>query len=175
VRARYLASLVIVLALLGPAATPVSALAPWFKEAAEQNAKEGAERAAAREALERAESEAATKAADEAAEHKATEERQQREVVERQHIQETQQSEEAERQPTKAPAAQCVVPSLKGDSLNSARKALSRAHCRLGKVTVPHRSQGRLIVTSQGIKHELKRPNDTAVAVTLAAATHSHA
>lgn len=49
-----------------------------------------------------------------------------------------------------AAARRCVVPSLKGDSLSKARRALSKAHCKLGKVTVSRGRQARqLIVVRQ--------------------------
>jgi hypothetical protein len=37
--------------------------------------------------------------------------------------------------PASAPAPQCVVPKLKSKTLKAAKRALSRAHCSLGKVT----------------------------------------
>jgi hypothetical protein len=65
-------------------------------------------------------------------------------------------------------ARQCVVPSLKGDSLAKARSVLRKAHCRLGKVSRPGgRYQGDLVVIRQRIAHGRRLPNHTPVAVTL--------
>jgi virginiamycin B lyase len=51
------------------------------------------------------------------------------------------------------PAVVCKVPKMKGKTLSQARKLLSAAHCRLGKVTSPRRKKGQrppaLIVRSQ--------------------------
>jgi hypothetical protein len=44
-----------------------------------------------------------------------------------------------------AHSPKCVVPSLKGDSLTQARRALGRARCRLGKLSGPRRYHGRLL------------------------------
>ncbi len=68
----------------------------------------------------------------------------------------------------------CLVPSLKDESLGSARKALSKGHCRLGKITLPRRGHARLVVVRQSIKSGSKRPEGTAVAVTLGTATRGH-
>jgi hypothetical protein len=109
-----------------------------------------------------------------AEEHKAAEERSQREAAERQHQQETEQAEaqareEAQRKAKEAAASQCVVPSLKGDSLDGARSALRKAHCKLGRVTAPHGGHGALVVTGQSLKRGTKHPGETAVRVTLGA------
>lgn len=40
----------------------------------------------------------------------------------------------------------CVVPLVRGDSLDVARSVLGRAHCRLGKVVRPRHYHGRLVV-----------------------------
>jgi hypothetical protein len=172
-RRRWLATLgagvLLALAIAPPA---YAEMPPWLKEFNEQNAKEVAEKAAARE---KTEHEAATKAANEAAERKVAEERQQREAAERQQAEATKQAEEAaQRQSNEAAAKQCVVPSLKGDSVTSARKALGKAHCRLGKVKTPHGAHGLLVVTGQSVKSGSKRPSGTAVTVTLGAAKRSH-
>jgi hypothetical protein len=49
---------------------------------------------------------------------------------------------------TKHPA--CLVPALKGDTLAVARRALRRAHCRLGTVHQPTHHHGTLRVSAQG-------------------------
>jgi hypothetical protein len=40
------------------------------------------------------------------------------------------------------PVQKCIVPKLKGKSLSKARKALAKAHCKLGKVTKPKVKKG---------------------------------
>ncbi len=62
--------------------------------------------------------------------------------------------EHTEEQP---PAAQpqtehpaCRVPALKGDTLSAARRALAKAHCRLGKIHRPTHHDGTLYVSAQG-------------------------
>jgi subtilisin family serine protease len=42
----------------------------------------------------------------------------------------------------------CKVPKLKGKTLSQARKALTKAHCALGKVTKPKKAKGKLVVKS---------------------------
>jgi FtsZ-interacting cell division protein ZipA len=142
-------------------------------ELTEQHAKEVAEQAAAKEAAER---EAAAKAK-EAAEQKVKEEHEQWERQQQQgQAEEAKHRQEAsQRQPeSQAVAKMCVVPSLKGDSLGGALKAVRRADCRLGKVTRPHRAHGRLVVTGQSVKSGSKRPAGTVIAVTLGAAKRTH-
>jgi IPT/TIG domain/Divergent InlB B-repeat domain/PASTA domain len=46
------------------------------------------------------------------------------------------------------PAETCKVPKLKGLSLRKARSALTRAHCKTGKVTKPKGAKGKLVVKS---------------------------
>jgi beta-lactam-binding protein with PASTA domain len=36
---------------------------------------------------------------------------------------------------TRKPAAACIVPKLKGKSVKAAKRALTKAHCRAGKIT----------------------------------------
>jgi Trypsin len=62
--------------------------------------------------------------------------------------------EAREEQPAKTAAEHCVVPSLKGDSLDKARRALSKAHCKLGKVNRPRGSSGGSLV----VRHQLTAP-----------------
>jgi hypothetical protein len=61
----------------------------------------------------------------------------------------------------------CVVPSLKGDSLRRARRALVNAHCRLGKVSRRRGVHRALIVIRQSPAHGRKLRQGSAVAVTL--------
>lgn len=98
-----------------------------------------------------------------------------RAAKERQSREESEATERAQReaqtlgdQPAKTAATHCVVPSLKGDSLSKARRALSRTHCRLGKVTIPSGSAGAvLVVTHQRTAPGKKLPTGTRVGVTL--------
>lgn len=66
-----------------------------------------------------------------------------------------------------ARSLECVVPKLKGDSLTSARKALRKAHCKLGKIHLSSEHDGRLVVTSQSAGASRRLAKDTAVAVTI--------
>jgi len=63
---------------------------------------------------------------------------------------------------------ECIVPSLKGDSLSLAQRALSHAHCRLGKVSrLKGRHDGRLVVTQQRVGAGARLANGMRVGVTL--------
>jgi sRNA-binding protein len=129
----------------------------WVEEAS----KEWSEREAHREEQERQTKEQ-QKIAEE---HKAAEERSEHEAAERQ------QHEEAERTATQSTTAEpqvlCVVPSLRGDPLGKARAALRRAHCKPGRVTIPHAHHTALVVVAQSLASASKHPAGTAVAVTL--------
>jgi beta-lactam-binding protein with PASTA domain len=59
------------------------------------------------------------------------------------------------------------VPSLIGDSLAAAKKALTRSRCRIGKVTEPRHGRGKLHVASQSRRKGKRLPSGTRVAVTL--------
>jgi len=72
-----------------------------------------------------------------------------------------------------APAVACVVPSLKGDTLNTARRALTRHHCRLGKVHRPHHRRGTLLVIAQSPQHGRKLADGALIAVTLGPPHHA--
>lgn len=75
-------------------------------------------------------------------------------------------AEEAAAAEHKAPV--CVVPSLKGDTLTGARRALSKARCRLGKVGKPHgRHHGQLVVIGQRVGAGGRLPSDTLIDITL--------
>lgn len=115
-----------------------------------------------REAEKKAEEERPAK---EAAE-RATREREAREAGERAG-REAVERERAEAERSAAKSVQCVVPRLKGDSLNGARRALSRAHCSLGKVSTPRKHHGALVVTTQSVQAGRKLANKAAVAVKL--------
>jgi hypothetical protein len=45
----------------------------------------------------------------------------------------------------------CLVPALKGDTLTTARRAIARAHCRLGAIRRPANYHGTLYVNAQGV------------------------
>ena len=45
---------------------------------------------------------------------------------------------------TFANPVKCVVPKLKGKTLKKARKALKKAHCKLGKITGPKGKKARI-------------------------------
>ena len=105
---------------------------PW----ANQSGNEAAERTVAEQrAKEHEEQQAKEAAAQHAAALKHAEEQAQQAAA--------RQREEAEH-----PA--CVVPALKGDTLTAARRALAKAHCRLGTVHRPARHHGTLHVSAQG-------------------------
>ncbi len=65
------------------------------------------------------------------------------------------------------PVSTCTLPSLKGDTLSTARRVVARAHCRLGRVSRPHRYRGALIVTGQSPGRGRKLADGTAVSVRL--------
>jgi hypothetical protein len=151
-RLKWIAVLALSVVLATPLGMSGVAYAASIQELTEQYAKEQGEQAAARE---KAEHEAAAKAKEaeeqKAREQKAHEEqelKEQRERVERQTHEEASRYEEAlKQQANEAPqreatAKECVVPSLVGDSVGVARKALSKAHCRLGKVKTTGRHGG---------------------------------
>jgi len=63
----------------------------------------------------------------------------------------------------------CIVPSLKGDPLGKARRALSKARCALGKVTMPRDAHGStLVVIEQSAKHGKTLPGGARIGVALA-------
>ena len=111
--------------------------------------------------------EAAARTVKEAEAERVAKERESREEVEA--IERAQREVEAqEDQPAKAAVQRCVVPSLKGDSLSKARRALSKAHCKLGKVTTFRGSSGgSLVVTYQRTAPGKKLATGARVGVTL--------
>jgi hypothetical protein len=64
---------------------------------------------------------------------------------------ELQRTEEQPPAPTRTEFSACSVPGLKGDTLLSARRALARAHCRLGTVHRLAHHHGTLYVSSQSV------------------------
>jgi hypothetical protein len=81
-------------------------------------------------------------------------------------------SEAAAHEAEKRPA--CVVPSLKGDTLVAARRALVNAHCRLGKVTRPSYSGSALRVISQSAQHGKTLSARATIAVVLGLRRAAH-
>ncbi len=70
------------------------------------------------------------------------------EETELQHAEEREAKEATEREEQEHPA--CRVPALKGDTLAAARRALRRAHCRLGAIHRPTHHHDTLYVSAQG-------------------------
>jgi hypothetical protein len=64
--------------------------------------------------------------------------------------QDAQEAATREREEQEAEHPACRVPALKGDTLTVARRALARAHCRLGAVHQPAHRHGALYVSAQG-------------------------
>ena len=64
----------------------------------------------------------------------------------------------------------CVVPSVVGESLSVARKALDKAHCNLGNVTGPGKQPVLYIVTAQSVRVGTRLPEASAVDVQAGAA-----
>jgi hypothetical protein len=109
----------------------------------------------------------------EAREHREAEERPAKEAAERaaKERESREAGERAGREAGERAAAErapkCVVPRLKGDSLTQARRALSKAHCRVGKLTEPREYHGPLVVVRQSIRRGSKLTSGTRVAMTL--------
>jgi hypothetical protein len=141
-----------------------SKLEPWVLEGAEREAKEAPRleeerEAKAKEEAERPAKEAAARAAHER-EIREAGERAGREAAERERLAKEQSAKQAV-------AAMCHVPSLKGDSLAAARRALSKAHCKLGKVSKSRGHHKTLVVSSQSAKSGKTLADGAAVAVKL--------
>ena len=69
----------------------------------------------------------------------------------------------------------CVVPKLKGKTLKQARKALRKAHCKLGKVKRPkHSRHKRLVVLRLSAKPGTVLANGAKVGVKLKVKRHKH-
>jgi hypothetical protein len=61
----------------------------------------------------------------------------------------------------------CVVPGLRGKTLRAARRALDRAHCRLGEIRWPHRRRGPLVIVGQSLRHGRELAGGATVGVTM--------
>ncbi len=69
----------------------------------------------------------------------------------------------------KPAAKRCVVPKLKGLTIAAARKRLTRANCRAGKVTKARAARGRLVVRSSSPKAGTRARAGASVRIVLAA------
>lgn len=100
------------------------------------------------------------------AEHKH-EEQQAREAVELAEeeaaLKRREQEEEDAEDASHGPA--CIVPDLKGRTLKTARRALGKAHCRLGKVRGPLHHLGMHVVVGQSRRHGEKLAGGAKIAV----------
>lgn len=67
-----------------------------------------------------------------------------------------------------APVVKCKVPKLKGKTLSEAKRALSHAHCKLGKVKKPKHAHGKLVVKSSSPSAGKTLAANAKVGVTLA-------
>jgi beta-lactam-binding protein with PASTA domain len=153
------ASAALSLVLVGCAPSPALAFSSWLEEATKKNAEEVAKKAAEREAQER-----------EAAAHHATEEAEHQQKAKEEEAQHAaNEAAERERQAKETEAAECVVPSVAGDSLNAASNSLRKAHCQLGKVTRPHNHNGPVVVIKQSYKRGTRLAPGATVAVSLGA------
>jgi len=136
-----------------------SKLEPWVNEGATREANEAPRLEEEREAKAKEESERPAKEA--AA--RAAKEREVREAGERA----GREAAERELLAKQASTTMCVVPSLKGDSLPAARRALGKAHCKLGKVSKPRGHHKTLVVAGQGTKGGKTLADGAAVTVKL--------
>jgi hypothetical protein len=75
--------------------------------------------------------------------------------------------QEHEEEETEHPA--CHVPALKGNTLAAARRALAKAHCRLGAVHRPTHHHGTLYVSAQGAPAGKRLAHGARVMLTLGA------
>ena len=90
-------------------------------------------------------------------------EREAREASER----EAREKPETESSTASSRAAPCTVPSIHGDSLAAARRALRRARCSLGRVSTPTKHRAHLVVRRQRPRPGRKLAAGSTVAVTL--------
>ncbi len=116
----------------------------------------------------RAEYEAKQRQAKEQEEQKAAATRAvEAEAAKRHREEEAAEAAQRERAEDEEASPSCVVPALRGDTLRSARRALSSAHCRLGSTSRPHRHHGKLIVIRQGSRPGKHRPDGARVSLVL--------
>ncbi|HEY4812212.1 MAG TPA: PASTA domain-containing protein [Solirubrobacteraceae bacterium] len=134
----------------------------WNLEGAERAGNEAPRLEEEREAKKKEEEERPVK---EAAE-RAAKEREAREAGERAGKEAAERERAAERAAT-THSPKCVVPHLRGDSLTEARRALGRAHCRMGRLTEPRDYPGSLVVVRQSVRGGSRLAKGTRVALTL--------
>jgi beta-lactam-binding protein with PASTA domain len=75
-------------------------------------------------------------------------------------------------EPTAHPEQRCVVPALRGLTLSTARRALSKAHCRFGRISRPTRHQSVLVIVEQSPRHGKRLAAQAQVSVKLLAPHH---
>jgi hypothetical protein len=80
--------------------------------------------------------------------------------------------EQESSEPPAHPEQKCNVPALRGLTLSTARRALSKADCRLGRVTRPAHHQSALFIVEQSPRHGKRLAAQGAVSVKLLAAHH---
>ncbi|HEU0250060.1 MAG TPA: PASTA domain-containing protein [Solirubrobacteraceae bacterium] len=69
----------------------------------------------------------------------------------------------------------CVVPALKGETLTSARRALRRAHCRIGRIHQSIHRHGASYVSAQSFSAGRRLARGARVALWIGPALHDHA
>ncbi len=138
---------------------------PW----ANQSGNEAAERTVAEQhAKEHEEQQAKEATANRAAELKHAEEQLQQAEAEAQRAREATARARQEREREEAEHPACIVPALKGDTLTAARRALAKAHCRLGTVhRVGRQHHGTLRVGAQSAAAGEQLAGGARVALTL--------
>ncbi len=140
---------------------------PWYEELSNSELAQTLEEYEEKQAREQQEqkTEQAARHAGEETELTQAEERQALEAAER---------ERQEREENEAEHPACRVPALKGDTLTVARRALRRAHCRLGTVHRPARDQGTLYVSAQGTPVGKRLAHNARVTLWIRAKPASH-
>jgi hypothetical protein len=155
-------AVIVVLVFVSPVSVQAytAEVTPWDEEMTAKRAAEAVAQAKARHEEEERKEEERTKAANETNKPKPQEEKSQPELT---------LSEESE---AEAEVPDCVVPSLKGDSLDRARNVLRKHHCQLGKVLKPHGHQhGALVVTGQQTPAGKRLPGGTRIGVRIGPTT----
>jgi hypothetical protein len=129
----------------------------WFAEAAEEQAArtlaeyQAKQRQAAKEQEDQQARAAALRSAEEAA------------------LRQREAEEQEAREPSAHPEQKCNVPALRGLTLSAARRALSKAHCRLGRISRPARHRSVLVIVEQNPRRGKRLAAQAAVSVKLLA------
>jgi hypothetical protein len=131
--------------------------------------------------LESAEHQAALDTAEAEAERRQTKEQEEQkaseaavgQVAEVQALQRTLQEDQAAavRRREEEEHAACIVPSLRGDTLSFARRALTEAHCRPGRIILSRRRHGTLRVARQGAQPGERLAHEARIALWVAASS----